>query len=131
MFKYFVFSMYKSVLNCGLYYKNITIINDASRVVSERCHNLEHHSRVFTLNCDDYSIGVTYDNHQLMMIVCLFILVCVTLVLAQFSQNRTEHIRQLCRQTIVLSCHRCLINTGVEKINNNQMYIRILTTRFH
>jgi len=45
--------MYKSVLNCGLYYKNIIIINDASRVVSERCHNLEHHSRVVNINPRD------------------------------------------------------------------------------
>jgi hypothetical protein len=28
---------------CGLYYKNIVIINYATRVVSECCHNLEHH----------------------------------------------------------------------------------------
>ncbi len=32
--------------------------------------------------------------------------------------NRTAHIRHQCRKTIVLSCHRCLINTGVEKMNN-------------
>ncbi len=29
--------------------------------------------------------------------------------------NRTAHIRHQCRKTIVLSRHRCLINTGVEK----------------
>jgi hypothetical protein len=27
--------------------------------------------------------------------------------------NRTMHIRHQCRKTTVLSCHRCLINTGV------------------
>jgi hypothetical protein len=32
--------------------------------------------------------------------------------------NRAAHSRQQCRKTIVLSCHRCLINTGVEKMNN-------------
>jgi hypothetical protein len=32
--------------------------------------------------------------------------------------NRTTHIRHQCRKTTVLSCHRCIINTGVEKINN-------------
>ncbi len=29
--------------------------------------------------------------------------------------NGTACIRQQCRKTAVLSCHRCLINTGVEK----------------
>ncbi len=29
--------------------------------------------------------------------------------------NRTARIRHQCRKTTVLSCHRCLINTGVEK----------------
>jgi len=32
--------------------------------------------------------------------------------------NRTELVRHHCRKTTVLSCHRCLINTGVEKMNN-------------
>jgi len=32
--------------------------------------------------------------------------------------NKTSHIRHQCRKTTVLSCHRFLINTGVEKINN-------------
>ncbi len=32
--------------------------------------------------------------------------------------NGTSHIRHQCRKTTVLSCHRCLINTGVEKMNN-------------
>ncbi len=31
-----------------------------------------------------------------------------------------------CRKTSVLSCHRCLINTSVEK---NEQNIRTLTTR--
>jgi len=30
-------------------------------------------------------------------------------------RNGTVHIRHQCRKTTVLSCHRCLINTGVEK----------------
>ncbi len=33
-------------------------------------------------------------------------------------RNGTVHIRHQCRKTTVLSCHRCLINTGVEKMNN-------------
>jgi len=32
--------------------------------------------------------------------------------------NRTAHIIHLCRKTTVLSCHRHLINSGVEKMNN-------------
>ncbi len=32
--------------------------------------------------------------------------------------NRTAHIRHQCRKTTVLCSHRCLINTGVEKMNN-------------
>ncbi len=31
--------------------------------------------------------------------------------------NRKVHIRHQCRKTTVLSCHSCLINTGVEKMN--------------
>ncbi len=31
--------------------------------------------------------------------------------------NRRAHIKHQCRKTIVLSCHRCLINTGVEKMS--------------
>jgi hypothetical protein len=29
--------------------------------------------------------------------------------------NRTTRIRHQCKKTTVLSCHRCLINTGVKK----------------
>ncbi len=31
--------------------------------------------------------------------------------------NGTAHIRHQCRKTNVLSCRRCLIKTGVEKMN--------------
>ncbi len=31
--------------------------------------------------------------------------------------NRRAHIKHQFRKTIALSCHRCLINTGVEKMN--------------
>ncbi len=36
--------------------------------------------------------------------------------------NRTVWIRQQCRKTTVLSCHRCLINTGVKK---NELHLNI------
>ncbi len=32
--------------------------------------------------------------------------------------NGTAHIRHQCRTITVLSHHRCLINSGVEKMNN-------------
>jgi hypothetical protein len=31
------------------------------------------------------------------------------------SQDRTVRIRHQCRKTFISSCHRCLVNTGVEK----------------
>jgi len=36
----------------------------------------------------------------------------------QLVPNRTAHIRYQCSKTTVLSYHRCLINTGVEKMSN-------------
>jgi hypothetical protein len=33
------------------------------------------------------------------------------------ASNGTLHIRHQCRKTSVLSCHRCQINPGVEKMN--------------
>ncbi len=40
---------------------------------------------------------------------------------------RTACIRHQCRKTTVKSCHRCLINTGVEKMNSIQIYFITLT----
>jgi hypothetical protein len=34
------------------------------------------------------------------------------------ASNRKASIRHQCRNTAVLSCHRCLINIGAEKMNN-------------
>jgi len=36
----------------------------------------------------------------------------------KISFNATPCIRHQCRKTAVLSCHRFLINSGVEKMNN-------------
>jgi hypothetical protein len=33
----------------GLYYKNIIIINEASKALSELCHNFEHHLQSYPL----------------------------------------------------------------------------------
>jgi hypothetical protein len=41
-----------------------------------------------------------------------------TLAYFEKAFNTTGHIRHLCKKTIVLSCHRRLTNTGVDKINN-------------
>ncbi len=35
------------------------------------------------------------------------------------QHNRTAHIRHKCRKTTVLNCHRCLINTVVEKMEKH------------
>ncbi len=72
----------------GLHYKNITIVNDNSRVVSKWWHNLEHHScssivlselsimlpelSIMLLE-NIYSIGITHDNHHMM--ICLNLIV--------------------------------------------------------
>ncbi len=39
--------------------------------------------------------------------------------------NRTQHIRHQCRKTTVLICHRCIINSGIEKMS--YIYIQIRT----
>jgi hypothetical protein len=44
---------------------------------------------------------------------------CLTNEMVQIGiHNGTAHIRQQCNKTAVLSCHRFLINSGVEKMNN-------------
>jgi hypothetical protein len=73
-------------LICGLYYKNIMIVNDAAKVISEGRHNLEHHLRSsitllesfimllelsIMLLDNMYSTGITHDNHHMMIIICL------------------------------------------------------------
>jgi len=45
------------------------------------------------------------------------------------SSIKTVHNRHQCRKTTVLGCHRCLINTGVEKNELHLKKIRTLTTR--
>ncbi len=35
-------------------------------------------------------------------------------VLVEVNEYRTEHIRHLCRKTIYLRCHRCLLTLGIE-----------------
>jgi len=39
-----------------------------------------------------------------------------------FDENKLAYVRHHCRITIVLSCYRCLINTGVEK---NELHLNI------
>jgi len=34
------------------------------------------------------------------------------------KQNGRAHIRHKCRETAVFNCHRFMINSGVEKMNN-------------
>ncbi len=42
--------------------------------------------------------------------------------------NGIAHIRHQCRKTAVLSCHRFLVNSAVEKMNDILIWIRALTT---
>ncbi len=61
--------------SCGLSYKIIKIINDASKVMSEWRHNLEHHLRLpimlqessITSSENIYSTGVTYEDRHMMI----------------------------------------------------------------
>ncbi len=63
----------------GLYYKNIMIVNDASRVISEWCHNLKHHLRSSIMLPEQSimlldninSTGVTHDDRHMTIIICL------------------------------------------------------------
>ncbi len=48
--------------------------------------------------------------------------------LLQYGNNGTAYIGHECRKTTVLNCHRCLINTGVEK---NELYLNIYFNLFH
>ncbi len=73
-------------LLCGLYYKNITSVNDTFRPVSEWHNNLEHHlqSSVTLLESsimlqessiklldNIHSAGVSHDDHHMMIVMCL------------------------------------------------------------
>ncbi len=44
----------------------------------------------------------------------------------KFGGNRRAHITHQCRKTAVLSRHRCLIITGVEKIYNIHIFLKLL-----
>ncbi len=69
----------------GLYYKPMMIVNDDARVVNKLEASLTDNARV-----------IIYNRHK-------------------FIVQATARIRHQCRKTIVLSCHRCPIDTGVEK----------------
>jgi len=43
--------------------------------------------------------------------------VTLRIVASLLEHNRTAHIRHLSKKTSILSCHRFLIKTGVEKMN--------------
>ena len=89
---YLAASSHQKNLSCVLYYKNIMMINDASRVISEWRNNLEHHlqSPIMPLELsimllelsimllelsimllqDINSTGITDDDHHI-MIICV------------------------------------------------------------
>jgi hypothetical protein len=46
---------------------------------------------------------------------CLLFAIYIGEMLMLAKANGTAYIRHQCRKATVLSCHRCLVNTGVEK----------------
>jgi hypothetical protein len=66
-------------MTSGLYNKNIMIIKDASTVVSECSHNLEHHLLLSIMLLElsimlvesIYITGITHDDHLTMIGICL------------------------------------------------------------
>jgi len=44
--------------------------------------------------------------------------------------NKTTNIRHLCMNITILSCHRCLIFSSVEIINNIYILVKTVTTRY-
>ncbi len=72
----------KKIYNIGpwsLFYKNITIVNDASWVTSEWRHNMERHLQLSitllelstTLPENIYSTGITHDDGHVMIVIWL------------------------------------------------------------
>jgi len=53
---------------------------------------------------------------------------CFMLLWNNQVSNGTEHIRNQCMKTIVLSCHRCLINSDVEK---NEQHLNMYYNIYH
>ncbi len=49
---------------------------------------------------------------------CCHLVICLQLI----ASHRTAHVRHQCRKTTVISCHICLINTGVEK---NEQHLNV------
>ncbi len=85
-------------------------------------------NRVSVIGCQ-YGPEVSYQVNQVYLILLgsdffknfhakTFTLCFVMLFQSVMLFNRTAHIRHQCRKTSVLNCHRCLINTEVEKMNN-------------
>ncbi len=62
----------------GRYNKHITIVNDASRVVNERCHNLEHHCRSVI---DDFRCILYYSSRGYVMFIIQVSLIIITYII--------------------------------------------------
>ena len=54
----------------------------------------------------------------LMRLLKMAVDVIQTTIAKSVKNSKTAHIRHQCKKTAVLSYHRCLINTGFEKMNN-------------
>jgi hypothetical protein len=104
-----------------------------------QCNSIQHSNKMFTLHNDiRLTLSITIKNLKLsvttscntirysinlsLRIITNFILsVAVKFIMLSVvasAQLLTARIRHQCKKTIVMSCHRCLINTGVEKMNN-------------
>ncbi len=66
-----------------------------------------------SLPVDCHSRGVIYNSN---LFIVQVIGVAKESMLGSAIGNRRAHIRHQWRKTTVLSCHRCLINTDVEKM---------------
>jgi hypothetical protein len=84
----------KSAAMSELYYKHVTII------IYNHSDNGLHYKQVKSIiyTSSSITLALAFTNIK--------------------AANKTAHISHLCRKTTALRCHRCLINTGVEKMNN-------------
>ncbi len=91
-------------------YLTTTARYDHSEITKHSCldaackHACSCHRRILP-------VAVTYDNCKITEQSSLY-------YDCKHAYNKRACIRHQCRKAAVLSCHRCLINTGVEKMND-------------
>ncbi len=94
---------------------------------STECHSAEcHDAKENIFQNVEKNCVITFRLFNLLkffsgFIIHLFYLIepsAMSLLLGLTQNNGIVHIRHQCRKTTVLRFHRCLIKTGVEKLNN-------------